>query len=295
MSKRRHSMNPAEEIAKVVMEAVLPGARMEFKDNQSHGECDFDLHYPNGTVAAVEVTESADQGQKWMSAKLSKEGSGSVIEAKHCKKSWIIFAMDAKTIPAIRRKTDEYLAKVEQAGKHSFTWLDACTTRLQREVGLEGVIPSRVPRCVEDICYDLKIKSASVIWDEGPAKIFIAQTARGGAVGPSVALKAGEHECQKHDNRKKLGAAKTAERHLLVYVGESNGLARAALSDFEPPQELPNLPEGITHIWLAGWSISEVELVVWRASTKETWRRQPAWVSPDVLNGLIGTCPRRAG
>jgi hypothetical protein len=64
MSKARRSMDHAERIAKLVVEAALPGTEMVFRDEQSHGECDFDLHYPNETHAAVEVTESADQLQK---------------------------------------------------------------------------------------------------------------------------------------------------------------------------------------------------------------------------------------
>ena len=58
-------MNPAEMTAKYVVEATLPGARMEYHSDQSHNEYDFVLHCPDvRRVAAVEVTESADQLQK---------------------------------------------------------------------------------------------------------------------------------------------------------------------------------------------------------------------------------------
>lgn len=97
------SMDHAEMISKLVLEAVLPGARLEYRVEQSHGEYDFDLRY-GGTLAAVEVTESAIQHQKWMSAKISKKEGGSIIAARHCKKSWIVFAMDPKTIPVIRKR-----------------------------------------------------------------------------------------------------------------------------------------------------------------------------------------------
>jgi hypothetical protein len=274
--KSQPSINSAEKIAQLVVEASFPGAKMKFNENQSHGECDFDLYYAHGTVAAVEVTESADQNQKWMTGKLNPKNGGSVIKAKHCKKSWMIFATDAKTIPAIREKADEYLAEVEQAGQQSFYWLDAVTTRLQREAGLEKVLPPCVPRCVEDICYDLKIMKGSAISEEGPPKIFISHPVRGGAVGPSVALKAGDRECKKNDNRKKLGAAKKADRHLVVYVDVTNGLPWCALMDSEPPAELPELPEELTHIWLIAYSgevNSKDAFVVWRASATEIWRK----------------------
>ncbi len=262
---------------------------------QSHGECDFDLHYPNGTIAAVEVTESTDQLQKWTSAKIrSKKEGGSIIEAKRCKKSWMIVPMkDARAIPVIRKRADEYLAKVEQAGIENFKYLDAQTARRQREAGLGKVLDPPVPRCVEDICYDLKIMSGGVIRiipEEAPPKIFISHPIGSGRVGPSVAVKAGEQESQKKDNKEKLGAAKTEERHLAVYIDVMNGLPWCALTYFEPPAALPKLPEEITHIWLIAHSgrSNKDEFVVWRASTKEPWRSQRVAVpQTDALAVLL--------
>jgi hypothetical protein len=57
-------MDHTETVAKLVLEAVLPGARLEYRLAQSNGEHDFDLHYHDGTVAAVEVTSSVDQIKK---------------------------------------------------------------------------------------------------------------------------------------------------------------------------------------------------------------------------------------
>ena len=278
MSRPRRTMRTekVETNAKLVFESMLPGAEMVFRDAQSHGEYDFDLRYPNGKLAAVEVTESTDQLWEWTSAKIrSKKVGGPVIEARYCTKTWMVFtAKDAATIPVIRSKADEYLAKVEQAGLENFRCLDAQTARRQREAGLERFLPPCVPRCVEDICYDLKIMSGSVISTEAPPRILIGHPVGGGAVGPSVAIKAGEREASKEDNRKKLGAAKTDERHLVVYV--DIGLPWIALTTFEPPSALPELPEEITHIWLIGRNgeTNKDEFVVWVASTKEPWRSQ---------------------
>lgn len=281
-------MDRAETIAKVVLEAVLSGARLEYHVEQSHGEYDFDLHYPNGTFAAVEVTESAIQHQKWMSAKISKKEGGSIIEAKHCKKSWIVFAIDPKTIPVIRKKADECLAKVEQAGFERFNNLDACTARRQREAALEKVLAPPVPRCVEDVCCELKIQFGSVIPEETSPKIYIRPPVGGGAVGPSVAIEAGEREALKKDNQKKLGAANTEEHHLVVYVGI--GLPWIALTEphFDAPSAVPKLPPEITHIWLIGHSgkSNEDEFVVWRASAKDPWRSQRV-VVPDMNSAVF--------
>jgi len=280
MPAAQRPMDHAEMTAKLVLEAALPGARLEYCPEQSHGEYDFDLHYPNGTVAAVEVTESTVQNQKWMSDKISKEKGGSIIESKYCKKSWIIFVMDAKAIADIRKTADKCLAKVEQAGIDGFKYLDAQTARLQREAGLEKVLDPPLPRCVEDFCCDFKIQFGSVVREETPPKIYIRSPVRGGAVGPSAAIEAGEREAWKEDNRRKLGAAKTEERHLFVYIDPMNGLPRIALTDFEPPSVLPNIPEEITHIWLVGHSGEANEFVIWRATAKEHWANHRVGRSP---------------
>ena len=70
-----------------------------------------------------------------------------------------------------------------------------------------------------------------------------------GAVGAITAVQAGEKEAWKQDNQDKLGAAKTAERHLVVYIDLTNGLPWAAITDCAPPLAVPKLPPEITHLW----------------------------------------------
>jgi len=114
--------------------------------------------------------------------------------------------------------------------------------------------------------------SGSVISTGTSPRIFIASPLGGGAVGPSIAIQAVEKEAWKQDNRKNLGAAKTAEHHLVVYIDVMNGLPWVALTDFEPPSTLPNLPEEITCIWLVGHGEEENQFVVWHAKAQEPWR-----------------------
>ncbi len=267
-------MRKTEEIAKRVVEAVLPGTEMKPNLTQSHGECDFNLHYTDGSVAAVEVTESADRFQKAISAEIrNKKKGGSILEAKKCKSSWMIFPMKNAQIPKIREHVDEYLSRLERAGREHFHFLDAFDSRLCR---LTGVVVFPMPQCVENICYDLNIMSGSVISSRQEVpRIFLAHPVGGGAVGPSVAIEATEREACKRDNTRKLGAAATKERHLVVYVDVMNGLPWVTLTDFEPPSTLPKLAAEITHIWLIGYSgTSKDEFVLWRASTQEPWHRQ---------------------
>jgi hypothetical protein len=247
-------MDHAETIAKRVLEVILPGASLEYQPAQSHGEYDFELRYHNGTIAAVEVTSSVDQIQaQTIAAIRSKKKGGPVIQATKCKGSWMIFpAKDAK-INEIRGRIDGYLSKLEQARIEKFSCIRG---------GLQ---------CVQDLCYDLKIVSGSVISTGASPKICIASPGGGGAVGPSIAIEAGRKEAWKQDNREKLGAAKTDERHLVVYIDIINGLPWVALTDSEPTSTLPNLPEEITCIWLVSHAEKANEFVVWHASIKEPW------------------------
>jgi len=54
-------MDHAESVAKVVVEGVEAGSRMEHQTEQSHGEHDFDLVCTDGRIAVLEVTAATDE------------------------------------------------------------------------------------------------------------------------------------------------------------------------------------------------------------------------------------------
>ena len=247
-------MNHAEAVAKRALEAILP-ATMEYQPEQSHGEYDFELRYHNGATGAVEVTAAMDQTQAQTSAAIRcKKNGGSVIQPRRCAKSWMIFPTMGASIRKIREAADEYLFRLEQEGIENFSCVRGG------------------PRSVYDVCRDLSLTSGSVIRTVESAKILIAHPIGGGAVGPRLAIEAGEREAWKKDNRRKLRAAKTAEHHFVVYIDTANGLPWIALTDFEPPSVLPNLPEEITSMWLVGHGNKANEFVVWCANSKQPWR-----------------------
>src|SRR5260370_26765027 len=72
--------------------------------------------------------------------------------------------------------------------------------------------------------YDLGIVFGSVFnWSE-PGYIRMAPPDSGGAVGADDVLAAVSVEAYKDDNRRKLGASGTDERHLFVYIHPRNFL-----------------------------------------------------------------------
>lgn len=252
-------MDYAEQVAKLVLEAMLPGATLCYRVQQSHGEYDFELCYPDSATAAVEVTASVDRSlMETVAAIRGKRAGGSTLNATKCSRSWIIFPALGANIPEIRKRVDDLLSQLEQGGIESFYFTD------RQLLG-------------HPICKELDITSGSVFDASAPPIIMIAFPVSGGAVGPTTATKAAEHEAQKQDNRKKLGIANTGERHLVVYVDVRNGLAWTALTSFTPPSILPTLPVEITHIWLIGHSGNQTEpneFVVWRADTQTSWQRR---------------------
>ena len=166
----------------------------------------------------------------------------------------------------IRNKIDEYLSKAEVAGVETFSYMD------------DG------PSCVQAICRDLKVERGSVLPTITPAKICINGPGGGGAPGADTVIEAGEKEAWKDDNRKKLAKAKTDERHIVVYIHISNGLARMALTSFEPLPTPPRLPSEITHIWLISEAEESNEFVIWYASVNEPWDSRRVTVPMENLN-----------
>ena len=247
-------MDYSEAISKRVLEAIFPGATMDYRSTQSHGEYDFDLRYNNGTTAAVEVTAAMDETlMKTVGAIHGKRAGGPVIQPLTCQKHWLIFPINGASIPRIRADADIYLAALEREGIDSFFCVSSS--------------PS-----VQKACCHLQITGGEVVSSDPNPTIHIAGPGGGGAVGPSDATEAGEFEAWKQDNRRKLGATKMAERHLVVHIDESKGLPWIALTSFTPPAILPKIPEEITNLWLIGQGENKNEVVVWRGGMKEIWQ-----------------------
>lgn len=256
-------MNHSEAISKRVLEAVFPGATMDYRPNQPHGEYDFDLRYSNATIAAVEATAAMDETlMKTVAAIHGKKTGGPVTEASACKKSWLIFPINGASIRKIRADADIYLAELEREGIDSFSCV--CSS------------PS-----VQKACCHLQITGGAVIPSDLNPAIRIAGPGGGGAVGPNLAIEAGERAALKRDNRRKLGAAQTTERHLVVYI-DAASLPWMALTSFSPPAILPKIPQEITNVWLIGQGENKNEFVVWCAGTKETWQSVTVQCAPEI-------------
>jgi hypothetical protein len=248
-------MNQAEVVAQAVVEAVIQGSRMVYHPDQSGGLRDFDLHYPDGRVVALEVTESVDAVDIETQAAIgSRREGGPRVRAKLCRKAWRVHPQTGANIKRFRRSLDRYLARIESIGIEQFF----------------SASDRQSYPAVESIYEDLQVCSGEVCPGLEPGFISIALPTGGGYIGSSLVSEAVELEASKPDNRRKLSAARTSEAHLFVFVDVLNR-AWIPLVDLAPPAESPDLPAEITHVWAVGPAKSGGGYVVWRASAKSNW------------------------
>jgi hypothetical protein len=246
-------MRYEETVAKRVLEMAIPGAVMEFRCEQPYMEYDFNLRYSNGEVAAVEATASRDPVRTQISKEVFEKNGGSEIKAICCKKNWCITPVGTD-IKKLRKNIDKYLAALEAAGIEGFTDDDCKRTNPPKEVTA--------------IYRDLHVFSARSFPTSGAAVIRIATVTGGGQlyqIGPTSAV---EREIE--PNKDKLGKATTKERHLVVHVDMSNDLQWIGMTSSEPPNEIPDLPTQITHLWQIAQTGKD-KFVVWRATSTEPW------------------------
>lgn len=230
---------------------------MCYRRDQSHAEWDFDLIYQNGETAAVEVTSSHNQALTQIHSEIfSPEKGGSRIQAVQCKFNWFIRPIAGANINTIRKKADRYLAELEAKGIFSFNALD------RPQYG--------VSENLAKIRDELQLEYGKALSPSDGAEIRMQGTISGGAVGPTTAIRAAENEFE--PNRKKLEKSGCAERHLFINVDQMNGRPWVAMVDFHPPEEMPRLPQEITHVWLAS-QMTRDQFVVWSGSSNRPWQR----------------------
>lgn len=100
-------MKKEERLAKLVVESILPGAKMCFCKDQSGGRHDFDLHLPSGEVAALEVTTSTNESHRRTIAAIrdSRRG-GHFVPTRRCKKDWSIHPRSGVLVKKIESSVD---------------------------------------------------------------------------------------------------------------------------------------------------------------------------------------------
>ncbi len=245
-----------EAFAKRVFESVFPGSVMRYQPSQSNGEYDFDLTCADGRTGVVEVTSALDSRvlEAWRHILDMRKG-GPFIKAIQCHRSWTIaFSADAN-ITAIRKCADGYLAAIEAGG----------ITRFKADVDSD----ERVRKIREEL--GITLGQVAPDWIK-PRRIFMSLPGPSERLHACSAIHAAEAEVLKPDNRRKLGAHMTGERHLAVYA-PITGVPSFALWMFEPPPTEALLPPEISDLWVFGDRPGVREHIVWHSRTGVPWRK----------------------
>jgi hypothetical protein len=260
-------MNRTERIAKVVIEHMIPGSSMRDRTEEPGGVHDFDLRYPDGTIAAVEVTASTNQEiNDTVAAIESKRRGGRFLNARMCRNGWIVHPLADASINRLRTDLDAYLARIEAAGlTEFFSWTDASDCE-----------------AVSVILRDLRIEAGSVFAWKGDRQIGIADPGQGGEIAPQHVQRAVEVEAKKRDNQKKLSRSGAIETHLFVYVDSRNYLPWVSLISGPPPVEPPQLPPEIARVWAVARTRTPDEYIVWRADRCSGWMAEAPTVIPGA-------------
>jgi hypothetical protein len=226
-------MNLSERVAKIVVEAVLPGSRMDFRGSQSVRTHDFDLITPLGTVAALEVTSAADPRiLSTEAAILDERKGGSFVPRRETANDWYICPTVDANIHRVRKLADRYLADIEKEGLREFQGEGSAFSSL----------------AVARIWEDLRVEAGWVASWNPPGFIALALPGDGGWLNPHHVYEAVRVEAEKPDNREKLARSGASERHLFVYVDPSNALPWMCFREMRSGQ-LPSLPAEITYVW----------------------------------------------
>ncbi|MGA2185851.1 MAG: hypothetical protein ABSH47_22760 [Bryobacteraceae bacterium] len=250
-------MNPSERIAQHVFKTVHKGTDVRFRSQQSTGEAvyDFDVTYPDGTKAALEVTLSTDQESINTLAHLRAQRS--VVDAVTCQHSWVVNPHPDCRIDLIRKDVDRYLSVIEAEGVTEFT-----------------AEPGRMTPSVSRIFQDLRIVEGLRVPASPPARIWIGgptSSVEGSIVNPDDLQQAIEYEANKDDNRRKLKASHCKERHLFVCIDPLNTEAWQALITGGTPILPPMLPVEVTHVW-AATDEHQDGILVWVAEPPKHWQ-----------------------
>lgn len=252
-------MDRAESVAMQVIEDIVPGAKMIYREIQETSMPDFSLRYPDGRVAAVEVTMSTSQHVVESAAAIrSRRKGGPCIPGKLVCQSWMVVPIARANINRIRDEIEPLLAALEA---HD---IDSFNANLVHGTNEATLLPLR----------RIGIDHASVVKREQPPVIFLLPPGQGTCVDPGHLERAVVDEAFKEDNRNKLGSAAEAERHLFIYVDCRNYDAWSAMVDGTPPRSTPGLPPEISCVWVAARRTQE-GYVVWRAQRGRPWEELP--------------------
>lgn len=249
-------MRREEALAAAIVERVLPGTRAEYQSSQSHGECDFNLHWPTGQVELLEVTIATDEDKERVYAAIrGRSGEEMFVARGACQWDWYIIPGRSPNVKNLRRNLARYLSAIEAEGiEDFFSQTDAMDSP-----------------AVFAIMKDLGIEAGRVLpWDP-PGRIGIGYPGSVGILDSQHVIDAANRELMKDDNRFKLGARVGEASHLAIVLGRHASLVEASMREGMLPTGVPSMLPEITTCWLICPVPKPNVCLVWMFSSESGW------------------------
>ena len=232
-----------------MVKAAMPDVDLIFNTDQSNSVADFSIKKDGQEIGVLEVTRCTNQKGEELRSLIQKNR---FVKRKICKSDWLIHLDEDARINRVRQYVDQYLGDIEQSGINEFF------SPIHADI-------EPVRRIWEDLC----IEQGTITKWKRPC-IGIMEPISGGVVNSETVWKSVRPEAHKPDNLRKLGRSVDLNRHLFVVIDDLRGPAYVSIRHSEPPQDIPPLPQEITHIWVAA---EEGEIVyVWLADSF-SWRK----------------------
>lgn len=227
---------------------------------------DFDIELPNGLRIALEVTTAAEPSvisqrhaafaREWTNPRLTN--------------NWWITIRDspARTQNSITRVVQTMSPLLEQFERAGLTMVEP--RREGRGKDRSATLPPEMEAERQEM---LRLRVAAArAWGQPAAgeDAAILISFRRGLTGQSWDLNELVVARARHKLEKLLGADAN-ERHLFVWLDNSQAAAELAMETLPPPSPGPPLPPGIDTVWLATIGSDSRVARLWQAGPREPW------------------------
>ena len=248
-------MRPEEAAVLRILHTLRPEWDVAYAESQSNGECDFVVRCA-GERVPLEVTSFTSARFRQFHARIRGRGAlGQSVARGACVSDWIVMPSLLADMRVVRAKVAQYLAEIEQSGLVEF------------DIAAEGDSPP----AVQAIWRDLRVlEGFRVPGDE--ELIHFELPSQHAILSEEQIAEAVRYVSRLPDNLRKLSALDAHERHLFILIDFYSYPADQAMRANLVPATPPDLPDGITHVWLARAVDGGARHQVWFGTAADGWR-----------------------
>lgn len=213
---------------------------------------DLDLHLPDGSVIALEVTRETRAGHIAMRHAVAERS----WQFDSIERAWQVWTHVTRVkrlhmgLPALLRRLEE--AEIRDAASRDHN-LDPDVVRELQSLG---------------------VARAAVLDGHYPGAVFLNHAAEVGSAGaPDIVVPVIERHAAKTDNVTKLAHAVADERHLMVWIDSDCHEYTIAMRLGHLPHKSPTLPAAVDAVWIA--PAYAPPPIVWCFNATSGWSEHP--------------------